>query len=142
MSGLIEGSLTDLDTRLAEAKIAKARRFVRAERELKERVAKLHDRLLATRQDFHLTPEHIQMAVVTGLALAGRPPLEPVDLDDAPSGRVFRMPSLSGSWARCLEGLRHPILSIYVPSLSIMKWRVDEMTSCWSISIIAWFRCV
>ncbi|WP_374072540.1 DISARM system SNF2-like helicase DrmD [Alloalcanivorax xenomutans] len=108
MSGLIEGSLTDLDTRLAEAKIAKARRFVRAERELKERVAKLHDRLLATRQDFHLTPEHIQMAVVTGLALAGRPPLEPVDLDDAPSGRVFRMPSLSGSWARCLEGLRHP----------------------------------
>ncbi|MBF5055747.1 helicase domain-containing protein [Alcanivorax sp. 521-1] len=108
MSGLIEGSLTDLDTRLAEAKIAKARRFVRAERELKERVAKLHDRLFATRQDFHLTPEHIQMAVVTGLALAGRPPLEPVDLDDAPSGRVFRMPSLSGSWARCLEGLRHP----------------------------------
>ena len=32
MSGLIEGSLTDLDTRLAEANIAKARRFVRAER--------------------------------------------------------------------------------------------------------------
>ena len=43
MSGLIEGSLKDLDTRLAEAKIAKARRFVRAERELKDRVAKLHD---------------------------------------------------------------------------------------------------
>ena len=33
MSGLIEGSLKDLDTRLAEAKIAKARRFVRAERD-------------------------------------------------------------------------------------------------------------
>ena len=46
MSGLIEGSLKDLDTRLAEAKIAKARRFVRAERELKERIAKLHERLL------------------------------------------------------------------------------------------------
>jgi hypothetical protein len=55
MSGLIEGSLRDLDTRLAEAKIAKARRFVRAERELKERVAKLHERLLSTQQDFHLT---------------------------------------------------------------------------------------
>ncbi|EEF27647.1 ATP-dependent helicase, putative [Ricinus communis] len=37
MSGLIEGSLKDLDTRFAEAKIAKARRFVRAERELKDR---------------------------------------------------------------------------------------------------------
>jgi hypothetical protein len=108
MSGLIEGSLKDLDTRLAEAKIAKARRFVRAERELKERVAKLHERLLATQQDFHLTPDHVQMAVKTGLALAGRPPLEPIALADAPEGRVFMMPALSGSWARCLEGLRHP----------------------------------
>jgi superfamily II DNA or RNA helicase len=108
MSGLIEGSLKDLDTRLAEAKIAKARRFVRAERDLKERVAKLHERLLATQHDFHLTPDHVQMAVTTGLALAGRPPLEPVAITDAPQGSVFRMPLLSGSWAPCLEGLRHP----------------------------------
>ncbi len=108
MSGLIEGSLSDLDTRLAEARIAKSRRFVRAERELKERVAKLHERLLATQHDFHLTPDHILMAVKTGLRLAGRPPLEPHDLAGAPDGSVFRMPVLTGSWARCLEGLRHP----------------------------------
>ncbi|CAH0441058.1 DISARM system SNF2-like helicase DrmD [Ralstonia pseudosolanacearum] len=108
MSGLIDGSLKDLDTRLAEAKIAKARRFVRAERELKERVAKLHERLLSTQHDFHLTPEHILMAVKTGLELAGRATLEPVDLPGAPAGTVFKMPALSGSWARCLEGLRHP----------------------------------
>jgi hypothetical protein len=108
MSGLIEGSLKDLDTRIAEAKIAKARRFVRAERELKDRVGRLHERLLATQQDFHLTPEHILMAVKVGLKLAGRPPLEPFDLAGAPSGTVFKMPALSGSWARCLEGLRHP----------------------------------
>ncbi|MET3497866.1 DISARM system SNF2-like helicase DrmD [Variovorax boronicumulans] len=108
MSGLIEGSLKDLDTRLAEARIAKARRFVRAERELKERVAKLHERLLVTQQDFHLTPGHVQTAVKTGLALAGRPPLEAVALEGAPSSSVFRMPLLSGSWTRCLEGLRHP----------------------------------
>lgn len=108
MSGLIEGSLKDLDTRSAEAKIAKARRFVRAERELKERVAKLHERLLETQHDFHLTPDHILMAVKTGLSLADRPPLEPAELKGAPSGTVFRMPPLSGSWARCLEGLRHP----------------------------------
>lgn len=108
MSGLIEGSLKDLDTRLAEAKIAKARRFVLAERELKERVAKLHERLLATQQDFHLSPDHILMAVKTGLALAGRPPLEPFTLDGVPEGSVFKMPALSGSWARCMEGLRHP----------------------------------
>lgn len=108
MSGLIEGSLRDLDTRLAEARIARAKNFVRAERELKERVAKLHERLLTTKQDFHLTPDHVLMAVKTGLALAGRPPLEPVELAAAPSGSVFRMPALSGTWARCLEGLRHP----------------------------------
>jgi hypothetical protein len=48
------------------------------------------------------------MAVKTGLALAGRPPLEPVELAGAPSGSVFKMPALSGSWARCMEGLRHP----------------------------------
>lgn len=108
MSGLIEGSLKDLDTRLAEARIARAKNFVRAERELKERVAKLHERLLTTQQDFHLTPDHVLMAVKTGLALAGRPPLEPVELAGAPSACIFRMPALSGSWARCLEGLRHP----------------------------------
>jgi hypothetical protein len=108
MSGLIEGSLKDLDTQLAEAKIAKARRFVRAERELKERVAKLHEKLLATKNEFHLTPEHILQAVKTGLALAGRPQLEPFTLADAPAGTTFKMPALSGSWARCLEGLRHP----------------------------------
>ncbi|KAG8150186.1 DISARM system SNF2-like helicase DrmD [Burkholderia catarinensis] len=108
MSGLIEGSLKDLDTRLAEARIARAKNFVRAEREMKERVAKLHERLLTTTQDFHLTPDHVLMAVKTGLALAGRPPLEPDELAGAPSGSVFRMPALSGSWARCLEGLRHP----------------------------------
>jgi superfamily II DNA or RNA helicase len=108
MSGLIEGSLKDLDTRMAEAKIAKARRFVRAERDIKSRVAKLHERLLSTQHDFHLTPEHILLAVKTGLELAAKPPLEPFNLSDAPAGSVFKMPPLSGSWARCLEGLRHP----------------------------------
>lgn len=108
MSGLIEGSLKDLDTRLAEVKIAKARRFVRADRELKDRVAKLHEKLLTTQSEFHLTPSHILMAVKTGLALAGRPPLEPCSLSNAPAGSVFRMPAFSGSWGRCTEGLRHP----------------------------------
>jgi superfamily II DNA or RNA helicase len=108
MSGLIEGSIEDLDTRMAEARIARAKHFVRHERDLKERVARLHERLLATQHDFHLTPDHILMAVKTGLALAGRPPLQPEELVGAPSGSVFQMPHLSGSWARCLEGLRHP----------------------------------
>ncbi|WP_227635093.1 hypothetical protein, partial [Klebsiella pneumoniae] len=92
MSGLIEGTIKDFDTRLAEARIAKTKRFIGVERELKERIAKLHERLLSARQELHLTPEHIQIAVNTALMLAGRTTLEPFELHDAPSGSVFRIP--------------------------------------------------
>lgn len=108
MAGLIEGTRRELDTREAEARAAKAKRYVRAERELKERIARLHERLLETRRDFHLSPERICAAVKTGLALDKRPPLKPAELAGAPSGTVFEMPALTGSWARCMEGLRHP----------------------------------
>lgn len=108
MAGLIEGARRDLDTQEAEARAARARRFVRAERQLHERIARLHERLKETQKDFHLTPDRICQAVKTGLALAGKPPLKPVELDGAPEGTVFDMPALTGSWARCLEGLRHP----------------------------------
>ena len=108
MAGLIEGTRRELDTREAEARAAKAKRYVRAEREIKERIEKLHERLLETQKDFHLTPERIYAAVKTGLALDKRPPLKPVELKGAPSGTVFEMPTLAGSWARCMEGLRHP----------------------------------
>lgn len=108
MSGLLEGSLREIDTRLAEAKIARARKYISSERELKDRIGKLHDRLLNTQQDFHLTPEHILMAVKTGLLLAGKSTLEPTELINTPLGSVFTMPPLTGTWARCLEGLRHP----------------------------------
>lgn len=108
MAGLIEGTRRELDTREAEARSAKAKRYVRAERQLKERIEKLHERLQETQRDFHLTPERICSAVKTGLALEKRPPLKPVELQDAPSGTVFEMPTLTGSWSRCMEGLRHP----------------------------------
>lgn len=108
MAGLIEGTRRELDTREAEARAAKAKKFVRAERELSERIAKLHERLMETRKDFHLTPDRICSAVKVGLALADRPPLEDVELEDAPIGTVFKMPVLTGTWARCMEGLRHP----------------------------------
>lgn len=108
MAGLIEGTRRELDTREAEARSAKAKRFVRAERQLKERIEKLHERLRETEKDFHLTPERIYAAVRTGLALEKKPPLKSIELDGAPSGTVLEMPALTGSWARCMEGLRHP----------------------------------
>jgi superfamily II DNA or RNA helicase len=108
MAGLVEGTRRELDTREAEARAAKAKRYVRADREIKERIEKLHERLLETQKDFHLTPERIYAAVKTGLALDKRPPLQSIELKNAPSGTVFEMPTLAGSWARCMEGLRHP----------------------------------
>ncbi|MGO9267970.1 MAG: DISARM system SNF2-like helicase DrmD [Candidatus Binataceae bacterium] len=108
MAGLIEGTRRELDTREAEARAAKTKRYIRAERQLKERIEKLHERLQETQKDFHLTRERIYAAVKTGLALEKRPPLIPVELHGAPSGTVFEMPAMTGSWARCMEGLRHP----------------------------------
>lgn len=108
MAELIEGARKALDTKEAELRAKKAKRFVRAERNLTERIAKLHDRLLETRKDFHLTPKRISQAVHVGLALADKPPLKATSLNGAPDGTVFFLPEMGGSWARCLEGLRHP----------------------------------
>lgn len=108
MAGLIEGSLTALDTRLAESQTQKAKKFVKAERDLKDKITKLHQQLIETQQDFHLTPDHILAAVQTGLAVAAKRPLTPASLANAPEGTVFNMPELSGTWAECSRGLRHP----------------------------------
>lgn len=105
---LLEGRRRDLDTRQAEARMEKSRRFVKAERDLRDRVAKLHERLNDTRREQSLVPDHIERAVRTALRLADKPDLEPVSLSGAPDDTVFRMPPLSGSWSRCLEGLEHP----------------------------------
>lgn len=108
MSGIIDGSQRDLDTRFADAKIAQARRFVRAEKDLASRIAKLHERLVETREDFRLSPKHILKAVEVGLALAEKPALKPLTMAGIPSGKVFELPPLGGTWERCREGLKHP----------------------------------
>lgn len=113
--GLIEGSRRELDTREAEVRAANTKRFVRTERQLKERIEKLHARLQETQKDFHLTPHRIYAAVKTALVLEKKPPLKSVDLAGAPAGAVFEMPALSGSWARCSEGLRHPHTGLIRP---------------------------
>ena len=105
---LIEGRRRDLDTRLAEVRMEMSRRFVRAERDLRDRVAKLHERLAETKREQNLTPDHIERAVRAALRLSDKPDLGATSLFGAPEGTVFTMPALSGSWTRCLEGLEHP----------------------------------
>lgn len=108
LPALLEGRRRQLDTSLAEKRIERARRYVKAERELRERVAKLHERLTTTRSEQHLTPDRIERVVRVALALTGKPDLTPAKLADLPEARVFHMPALAGSWSRCLDGLEHP----------------------------------
>lgn len=102
------GQRTQLDTREAEAKAAKARRFVAAERNLKEKITRLHERLLEARNDFHLSPDHIVRAVQVAMELAEKPPLKPIPWPNAPANSVFEVPQLAGSWHRATAGLNHP----------------------------------
>lgn len=105
---LLEGRRRALDTVFAEKRIERARGYFKVEREQRERIAKLHERLATTRREQHLTPERIERVVRVALALAGKPDLIPVTNADLPSARLFQMPQLAGSWSRCLDGLEHP----------------------------------
>lgn len=102
------GRRTAIDTRDAEAKAAKVRRFVAAERRLRERVARLHERLLEARDGFHLTPDRVARATSVALELAGKPALEPTGLPGAPESPAFTVPLLAGTWAQATHGLEHP----------------------------------
>lgn len=108
LPALLQGKRREFDTALAEKNIERARRYVKAERELRDRITKLHERLMSTRDEQHLTPDRIEHVVRVALALTGKPDLTPATLNDRPDARVFHMPPLAGSWARCLDGLEHP----------------------------------
>ena len=102
------GKRTRLDTRDAEERGAKASRFVIAERKLKEKIAKLHDRLVEARNDFHLSPDRLARAVKVAMELAEKPALVPIPWSEAPKENVFEVPLMAGSWERATKGLNHP----------------------------------
>ncbi len=108
LPALLEGRRRELDTALAERRIEQARRFVKAERDLRDRITKLHERLTTTRNEQHLTPERIERTVRTALRLTDRPDLIPAKLGGVRGASVFHLPPLAGSWSRCLDGLEHP----------------------------------
>lgn len=97
-----------IDTQEAEAKAAQVRRFIASERRLRERIARLHQRLLEARDEFKLTPERVSRAVAVALDLAGKPSLRPLVLPGIPDSKVFDLPLLTGSWMQAAKGLEHP----------------------------------
>lgn len=105
---LLEGRVSKLDTTEAEIRAAKTRKYVKADNNVRERVAKLHDRLNETKSDQGFLPENIEKTVRTALSIAEMPPLEKATLHGFPNDKLFIMPSLSGSWNRCMDGLAHP----------------------------------
>lgn len=102
------GRRSDMDTSYAERRAQQARKMVAAEKQLQEKIARLHGRLMETKTDFHLSPEHIQRAVTVALELAEKPPLRPISLPGIKNGGVYEVPPLSGSWGRATAGLEHP----------------------------------
>lgn len=102
------GKRNTLNTNHAEKKARKANKYVAAEKELKDKIGRLHNRLMEAKTDFRLSPDHIERAVVTALELADKPPLKPVALKDSPAGKAFEVPVLHGSWGKATLGLGHP----------------------------------
>lgn len=97
------GRRKHLDTRRAESESQPVRAMLKFERKLRDQLQKLADQLQQTRADLRLGPENILNAVETALALAGQPALQP-------TGRPgeFHLPTLTGSWSLCADGLAHP----------------------------------
>jgi superfamily II DNA or RNA helicase len=109
------GRRTTLDTSAAEAKAAKARKLISVERRLQERVAKLHEKLMEAKTDFHLSADCISRAVSIALELAEKLPLKLTTLPGAPDGTIYEVPVYPGSWGQATAGLEHPHTGIRRP---------------------------
>jgi superfamily II DNA or RNA helicase len=103
------GRRNSFNTASAEASAARSRRFIRVERQLRERIQKLHSTMMESQDEFHLSPGNVARAVEVALDLADKPPLIPQRLSRGESiATVFTVPELTGSWGRAIQGLEHP----------------------------------
>ena len=109
------GKRKQLDTDRAEREAQAAARELPIERKLRERVARLHDQLVETREVFHLSPANVRAAVQVALDLARLPALEPIDSPGCAEGHGVPDAGFQGTWARCTEGLAHPHTSVRRP---------------------------
>ncbi len=104
------GARRTLQTDEAE-KQAVERKVLKIERDLREEIRRLRERLDETIRELNIGPESVERVVRTALELAHQPPLVERTLERKGSSpvRVFELPALTGSWARCTEGLAHPV---------------------------------
>jgi len=104
------GKRTRLDTTRAERDAEPARRLLRIERDLRDRIQKLHDQLHETKRELRLSPENVRRTVEIGLGLANQPPLTKVSVtgNDGKTIEAYRLSPMTGSWSQCHIGLAHP----------------------------------
>ena len=102
------GRRKSLDTKRAEENADEVRRSLRFQEDIKRQIQRLHEKLKETQVTLEISPENIRDVVTIALELAGQPPLQNANDQKFPSGTVFRMPYLRGSWAKCAQGLSHP----------------------------------
>lgn len=111
---LVGGSRRRLDTAHAEGGDRADKRLLRFQRDLDADIGRLREQLRASRRELDLSPEAVADAVHVGLALAGQPPLEPVEISGLwpdPARSVppaWRIPALTGTWSGLLDGLADP----------------------------------
>lgn len=91
-----------------------SRRALKVERDLRAEIDRLRERLYESEQDLHLSPATLERVVRVGLELAHQPAListvvDRLETDRAPSGPVFTLPPLTGSWAAAGQGIEHPV---------------------------------
>ena len=97
------------DTTAQNERRSLAKKMLAMEKELKSRIAQLHEKLMESRKADFLTPENIRKTVETALALAGKPPLEEVKVGSG-SGEIvaWKVPNFNDSWHVAHDGLAHP----------------------------------
>lgn len=105
------GESTTLNTNDAESLRKQRQGSLAFERNLREKVSALHQRLLDTRQEFGLTPDRVERAVTLALELDGQPALKPFPGQPG----VFEVPTLGGVWGRASTGLDHPFTHVRRP---------------------------
>ncbi len=102
------GKSNRLDADVQSARRDRAKKMLAQEKELSARIAKLHENLMQSKDDAHLTPENVRKAVKTALALAEKPPLAPANLPGLPDGSAWFVPQFTDSWSDASLGLAHP----------------------------------
>ncbi|MGI8682435.1 MAG: DISARM system SNF2-like helicase DrmD [Mycobacteriales bacterium] len=81
-----------------------ARQALKVERQLRSEADRLRATLADSAQQLHSTPADVERVVRIGLKLGRQSPLQP-ELDERSGQRLWRVPPLTGSWARTTAGL-------------------------------------